>query len=158
MGVYDEFNKLSDKLDELCGKQLMTYDFDRDVYPLVLTIRPQKSQDAQMELYAQDRETCSADASLKYRFYTNGIEVKINGRLLLSDDTMKKFNSLAKKIVAAYLFGHFAEQRELEAKIAHNKRGFEDDGLEDDLEKAENDAIEGFFSNEDDEIEDGAED
>ena len=157
MGVYDEFNKLSDKLDELCGKQLMTYDFDRDVYPLVLTIRPQKSQDAQMELYAQDRETCSADASMKYRFYTNGIEVKINGRLLLSDDTMKKFNSLAKKIVAAYLFGHFAEQRELEAKIAHNKRGFEDDGLEDDLEKAENDAIEGFFSNEDDETEDGAE-
>lgn len=152
MKAYDEFNKLSDKLTELCDKQLMTYDFDRDIYPIVLTIRPQTSQGAQMEIYAQDRETSSSDASLKYRFYTNGIEVKINGRLLLPDDTMNKFKSLAKKMVAAYLFGHFAEQRELEAKIAHNKRGFEEEDASDD----DADAFEDFF-NGDDETEDGAE-
>ena len=166
MKAYAEFNNLSSKMDELCDKQLMTYDFDRSGYPIVLTIRPQKSEGAQMEMYSQDRETCSADASLKYRFYTDGIEVKITGRLLLPDDIMNKFKSLAKKMVAAYLFGAFAEQRDLEAKISHNKRGFEDEDDPDETEDAteSDDALfDGFFGDadgedaNDDETEDGAE-
>ena len=163
MKAYAEFNNLSSKMDELCDKQLMTYDFDRSGYPIVLTIRPQKSEGAQMEMYSQDRETCSADATLKYRFYTDGIEVKITGRLLLPDDIMNKFKSLAKKMVAAYLFGYFAECRERDAMIASNKRVFED---EDDTAETEDDTegnkalFEGFFGDEDandDETEDGAE-
>jgi hypothetical protein len=160
MKAYAEFNNLSSKLDELCDKQLMTYEFDRSGYPIVLTIRPQKSEGAQMEMYSQDRETCSADATLKYRFYTDGIEVKITGRLLLPDDIMNKFKSLAKKMVAAYLFGYFAECREREAMIAHNKRGFEDDGESAEAEEAPeaDDALfDGFFGGEDEENEDGAE-
>ena len=162
MKAYAEFNNLSSKMDELCDKQLMTYDFDRSGYPIVLTIRPQKSEGAQMEMFSQDRETCSADATLKYRFYTDGIEVKITGRLLLPDDIMNKFKSLAKKMVAAYLFGAFAEQRDLEAKIAHNKRGFEDEDdctETDDATEADEALFEGFFGGEDteDETEDGAE-
>ena len=163
MKAYAEFNNLSSKMDELCDKQLMTYDFDRSGYPIVLTIRPQKSEGAQMEMYSQDRETCSADASLKYRFYTDGIEVKITGRLLLPDDIMNKFKSLAKKMVAAYLFGYFAECREREAMIAHNKRGFvdEDDPAEtEDATETDDALFDGFFGGEDtsdEENEDGAE-
>lgn len=162
MKAYAEFNNLSSKMDELCDKQLMTYEFDRTGYPIVLTIRPQKSEGAQMEMYSQDRETCSADATLKYRFYTDGIEVKITGRLLLPDDIMNKFKSLAKKMVAAYLFGYFAECREREAMIAHNKRGFEDEDESAEAEDAtESDEalFDGFFGGEDtdDETEDGVE-
>lgn len=159
MKAYAEFNNLSSKLDELCDKQLMSYEFDRSGYPIVLTIRPQKSEGAQMEMYSQDRETCSADATLKYRFYTDGIEVKITGRLLLPDDTMNKFKSLAKKMVAAYLFGYFAECREREAMIASNKRGFEDEDASAENEEAteSEDAIFEDFFNGDDETEDGAE-
>lgn len=166
MNAYEEFNNLKDKMSDLCEKQGMVYDFEHDKYPIVLTIRPQRSQGAQMELFDQDRETCSADAALKYRFYTDGIEVKINGRLLLSDDAMNKFKSLAKKMVSAYLFGYFAEKRDLEAMIANNKRGFEgqDDPAEDkDTAEATGEAFEGFFDGEDaedtedEENEDGAE-
>ena len=160
MKAYAEFNNLSSKMDELCDKQLMTYEFDRSGYPIVLTIRPQKSEGAQMEMYSQDRETCSADATLKYRFYTDGIEVKITGRLLLPDDIMNKFKSLAKKMVAAYLFGYFAECREREAMIAHNKRGFvdEDESAEaEDATESDDALFDGFFGSEDDENEDGAE-
>lgn len=157
MKAYSEFNNLSSKLDDLLGKHYLTYDFDSSKYPIVLTIRPNNSQDAQMELYTQDRETCSADAALKYRFHIDGIEIKIIGRLLLADEVMNKIKSLAKKMVAAYLFGYFAERREREDMIASNKRGFEDeDGVEDASEDADS-AFEGFFDGEDEENEDGAE-
>lgn len=157
MKAYSEFNNLSSKLDELLEKQYMTYDFDASSYPIVLTIRPNTSQDAQMELYTQDQETCSVDAALKYRFHIDGIEIKIVGRLLLSDAVMNKIKNLAKKMVAAYLFGYFAEQRNREAMIASNKRWFEDeDGVEDASEDADS-AFEGFFDGEDEENEDGAE-
>lgn len=149
MKAYSEFNNLSSKLDELLEKQYMTYDFDASSYPIVLTIRPNTSQDAQMELYTQDRETCSVDAALKYRFRIDGINVKIVGRLLLSDAVMNKIKNLAKKMVAAYLFGHFAEQRNHEAMVASNKRGFEDEDADS--------TFEGFFDDEDEENEDGAE-
>lgn len=163
MKAYDEFNILSSKMDKLLKEQHMTCYFDRSGYPIVLTIRPQTAEGAQMELYAQDRETCSADASLKYRFYIEGIEVKIIGRLLLSDDVMNKIKSLAKKMVAAYLFGYFAERREREAMVANNKRGFDGEEESEGSAKDEETAFEGFFDGEDtedteeEENEDGAE-
>ena len=144
MSAYENFNDYKAKMDELCTKQLLVCNFNADRYPIVLTITPDKDPSAQMVMFSIDEGVSSADAAMEYRFNLDSIDVKINGRLCLTDEVMNKFKTLAKKMVDAYVFGYFVEQKQREALDARFN-----------YPKADSGDFEGFF--EDEETEDGAE-
>lgn len=109
MKPYSEYNNLAAKLDELLAKNLLVSTFRGQAYPITLTIGPDASPEAQMALFSTEDDASSADASVQFSFTTDGIGIRTTGRLVISDDLMSKIKSLAKKLVAAYLFGYFAE-------------------------------------------------
>lgn len=147
MSGYKNFNNLKAKMDKECSKQLLTCNFNADRYPIVLTIAPDKDPAAQMALFSVDDGASSADASLEYRFTTKGIDVRISGRLYLPEEAMNKLKNLAKKMVAAYLFDYFAEQKAKGCDTPSHD-------MEDEEPEANTEAFEDFF--EDEENRDGA--
>ena len=110
MKAYDTFNVLDAKLTKLLTGNLLVHRFYNDRYPLVLTIRPDKSPEAQMTMMEADDGGSSPDASLAFSIDAEGLRMKINGRLLIEESLMNKIKNLVKKMVAAYLFGAYAER------------------------------------------------
>lgn len=110
MKAYDTFNVLDAKLTKLLTGNLLVHRFYNDRYPLVLTVRPDRDPEAQMTMMAADDGASSPDASLVFLIAADGVRMKINGRLLIEEDLMNKIKNLVKKLVAAYLFGQFAER------------------------------------------------
>lgn len=110
MKAYDTYNTLDKKLTKLLAGDLLVHKFYNDRYPLMLTVCPDKDPEAQMTMMAADDGASSPDASLVFLIAAEGLRMKINGRLLIDEDLMNKIKNLVKKLVAAYLFGQFAER------------------------------------------------
>ena len=110
MKAFDTFHTLENKLTNLLFTNNLVHKLHFDRYPLVLVIHPDQDIEAQMEMVASDGGGSSPDASLAFSIDAEGLRMKINGRLLIEESLMNKIKNLVKKMVAAYLFGAYAER------------------------------------------------
>lgn len=110
MDFYQNVRPLEDKLAALLAGESMVHTLKAKQYPILLTISQDASPDAQMELFSTRGDGLSSrDALLQFIFKLEGLEIRTDNRLIISDDLMNKIKGFAKKIYHAYLEGYFAE-------------------------------------------------
>ena len=111
MKFYDVYASELLKLEKLLAEERMVCTFHDKSYPISLTISPDASPEAQMELFAlADDGATSRDARLTFTFPVGEIGMKISGRLIIPEALLNKIKGAAKKIHKAYLEGFFAER------------------------------------------------
>ena len=104
MDYFKEFQTQRDKLETLLDENNLLHEFATDDYPITLTIRPSAVPDAQMAMFAQATEgVSSSDARLVFQFLVDEINVRIYGRLVISDALMSKIKGQAKKMLLLWL-------------------------------------------------------
>ena len=80
------------------------HEFNTNTYPITLTVTPKAKDEEQTRLYELESGDCSSsDASLTLSFFVDNIGVRITGRLVMSEETLNKIKSAAKKLHYTYL-------------------------------------------------------
>lgn len=160
MNFYSDVKVLEDKLENLLTKNNLLYEFQTKKHPITLTIKQNRSPEAQMELYdTTDGEVSSCDAILRYSFEKmNGKpSIKTEDRLVISYDLLNKITNLAKKLYAAHTAAYYAEHRDPE-RIRLYGDPDATEGNNEDLGENAAEETEGDFSEFLDEAEEAAED
>lgn len=103
--VYSE--DIERSLAILLEKEGLTYSFHTSNYPIILSIRPGKDTASQIGLFAEEGAS-SADAEMRFIFLLEGISIRTDNRLIMSDQFMTKVKNLAKNLHYAYLQAYFA--------------------------------------------------
>lgn len=104
MDYFKTFQEQQDKLEKLLDENDLLHEFDTASYPITLTIRPNITPDAQMALFGRATEGVSSkDAALVFQFLTDEINVRVYGRLVISDALMSKIKAQAKKLLLLWL-------------------------------------------------------
>lgn len=85
------FSEQKQKLSGVCEENHMTYRFNKDTYPITLTIRPVADMDAQMDMLAnvEDKGYISPDAFITFMFMDGGITRKYGGGQFTITDTLQ---------------------------------------------------------------------
>lgn len=110
---FSEFEVQQAKLEALLDDNNLLHEFATDAYPITLTIRPNVVPDAQMAMYAQATDGMSSrDAKLVFQFLVGEINVRVYGRLIISDALMSKIKGQAKKMLLLWLQGDHAARME----------------------------------------------
>lgn len=110
MNYYASLAPLEDKLATILNDEGMVFTLKTDKYPIVLTVSPNASPAAQMDLFSADGGASSMDALMQFIFRLDGLEIRTNNRFVISDSLMSKIKGQAKKIHHAFLECFFAEQ------------------------------------------------
>lgn len=104
MNYFKAFQAQEDKLEKLLEENDLLHEFDTGSYPITLTIRPNVVPDAQMAMFAKATEGVSSrDAKLVFQFVADEINVRVYGRLVISDALMSKVKGQAKKLLLLWL-------------------------------------------------------
>ena len=91
---FSEFETQQEKLEVLLEENDLLHEFDTERYPITLTIRPNITPEAQMALFDRAAEGVSSrDAALVFQFLVAEINVRVYGRLVISDALMSKINN-----------------------------------------------------------------
>lgn len=123
---FSEFEVQQAKLEALLDDNNLLHEFATDAYPITLTIRPNVVPDAQMAMYAQATDGMSSrDAKLVFQFLVGEINVRVYGRLIISDALMSKIKGQAKKMLLLWLHGDHAARME---QLGYATQEAEDDG------------------------------
>lgn len=123
---FSEFEAQQAKLEALLDDNNLLHEFVTDAYPITLLIRPNVVPDAQMAMYAQATEGVSSrDAKLVFQFLVGEINVRVYGRLIISDALMSKIKGQAKKMLLLWLQGDHAARME---QLGYATQEAEDDG------------------------------
>lgn len=123
---FSEFEVQQAKLEALLDDNNLLHEFATDAYPITLTIRPNVVPDAQMAMYSQATEGVSSrDAKLVFQFLVGEINVRVYGRLIISDALMSKIKGQAKKMLLLWLQGDHAARIE---QLGYATQEAEDDG------------------------------
>lgn len=123
---FNEFEAQQEKLEKLLDENNLLHEFAVDDYPITLTIRPNAVPDAQMAMFAQATEGVSSkDARLVFQFLVDEINVRVYGRLIISDALMSKIKGQAKKMLLLWLQGDHAARME---QLGYATQEAEDDG------------------------------
>ena len=110
---FSEFETQQEKLEVLLEENDLLHEFDTERYPITLTIRPNITPDAQMALFDRAAEGVSSrDAALVFQFLVAEINVRVYGRLIISDALMSKIKGQAKKMLLLWLQADHATRAE----------------------------------------------
>lgn len=110
MDYYKHVRQIEVKLAETLADENMLARTSNTKYPYVLNILQDQSPEAQMELYsASDGNTSSRDAAIRFIFYLDGLVIRTDSRVIVSDAFMNKIKNQAKKLHYAWLQAYFAE-------------------------------------------------
>lgn len=107
---YANLEALENKLGETLNNEGMVFTLKTDKYPITLTISPNASPAAQMELFSVSDGSSSTDALMQFIFKLDALEIRTDNRFVISDALMSKIKGQAKKIHHAFLEGFFAER------------------------------------------------
>lgn len=107
---YANLVSLENKLGETLNNEGMVFTLKTDRYPITLTISPNASPAAQMELFSMNDGSSSTDALMQFIFKLDALEIRTDNRFVISDALMSKIKGQAKKIHHAFLEGFFAER------------------------------------------------
>ena len=118
---FSEFEAQQEKLEKLLDENNLLHEFAVDDYPITLTIRPNA---VQMAMFAQATEGVSSkDARLVFQFLVDEINVRVYGRLIISDALMSKIKGQAKKMLLLWLQAdHAARVEQSEYKPAEESQ------------------------------------
>lgn len=121
---FSEFEAQQEKLEKLLDENNLLHEFAVDDYPITLTIRPNAVPDAQMAMFAQVTDGVSSrDARLVFQFLVDEINVRVYGRLIISDALMSKIKGQAKKMLLLWLQAdHAARVEQSEYKPAEKSQ------------------------------------
>lgn len=126
MNYFKTFQDQQDKLEKLMDENDLLHEFDAEHYPITLTIRPNVTPDAQMALFGRATEGVSSrDAALVFQFLADEINVRVYGRLVISDALMSKIKGQAKKLLLLWLQADHAARME---QLGYATQEAEDDG------------------------------
>ena len=101
---FSEFETQQEKLEVLLEENDLLHEFDTERYPITLTIRPNITPEAQMALFDRAAEGVSSrDAALVFQFLVAEINVRVYGRLVISDALMSKIKRQATKMLLLWL-------------------------------------------------------
>ena len=138
MNYFDNYHSELLKLEKLLAEERMVCTFHNTSYPIMLTISPDASPEAQMELFAlADDGATSRDARLTFTFPVGEIGMKISGRFIIPEALLNKIKGAAKKIHKAYLEGFFAERMSKQSKPKEDTASPAPDDLAPDVVDAE---------------------
>lgn len=152
MNYYDGYYSELLKLEKLLAEEQMVCTFHNSSYPIMLTISPDASPEAQMELFAlADDGATSRDARLTFTFPVGEIGMKISGRLIIPEALLNKIKGAAKKIHKAYLEGFFAERMSKPTEAKAPAPDVDDDAFFEDDEDVSTSDFADFFEDDDDE-------
>lgn len=115
MNYYNDVSVLNLKLKKILTPHNLLHEFNKEKYPVTLTIKQNQTPDAQMAIYENaEGSVSSCDAVLRFIFKLEGLEVQTDSRLVISDELFNKIKNIAKKLHAAYTAAYFAERRDPE--------------------------------------------
>lgn len=110
MDYYKHVRQIEVKLAETLADENMLGRVSNTKYPYVLNILQDQSPEAQMELYStSDGNTSSRDAAIRFIFHLDGLVIRTDSRVIVSDAFMNKIKNQAKKLHYAWLQAYFAE-------------------------------------------------
>lgn len=107
MQYFSYVEDIERSLAMILEKEGLTYLFRTGNYPIILSISPRKDTVSQMGLFANE-DASSADAEMRFIFLLEGISIRTDNRLIMSDQFMTKVKNLAKKLHYAYLQAYFS--------------------------------------------------
>ena len=111
MDYYKHVRQIEVKLAETLADENMLGRVSNTKYPYVLNILQDQSPEAQMELYStSDGNTSSWDAAIRFIFHLDGLVIRTDSRVIVSDAFMNKIKNQAKKLHYAWLQAYFAER------------------------------------------------
>lgn len=123
---FSDYDAVSAKLDELLAANNLIGKFNHN-YPITLTVTPDTSPEAQMEMFDTGTDGASSrDAKLVISFPVGDIGLRVFGRLIISDALMGKIKGFAKKMHYLYLQADYAARYE-NAKLNGNAEDVHDD-------------------------------
>ena len=148
------FDGYLEKLAGVCDENNFVYTLQKDKAPIILTIKPDTSMDAQISMMEDDIGHNNRDSKIRFIFAQGKCSYKISEGFTISETTFNKLKNLAKKLQHAWLDVFFLDEME-RRKHAGEMTGAEDDsGAEDSSLDDEDDTIAGM----EDDGEDVAED
>ena len=110
---FSEFETQQEKLEVLLEENDLLHEFDTERYPITLTIRPNITPEAQMALFDRAAEGVSSrDAALVFQFLVAEINVRVYGRLVISDALMSKIKRQVTKMLLLWLQADHAARME----------------------------------------------
>lgn len=111
MDYYKHVRQIEVKLAETLADENMLGRVSNTKYPYVLNILQDQSPEEQMELYStSDGNTSSRDAAIRFIFHLDGLVIRTDSRVIVSDAFMNKIKNQAKKLHYAWLQAYFAER------------------------------------------------
>ena len=106
---FSEFETQQEKLEVLLEENDLLHEFDTERCPITLTIRPHITPEAQMALFDRAAEGVSSrDAALVFQFLVAEINVRVYGRLVISDALMSKIKRQTTKMLLLWLHADHA--------------------------------------------------
>ena len=140
MDYYKNASKIEEKLAEALTDENMILRTSSAKYPYTLNIVQDQSPGGQMMLYAtSEGDTSSRDAAIRFIFNLDGLVIRTDSRVIVSDAFMNKIKGLAKKLHYAWLQAFYAE---------HTAEVKSDDTVEDDTEEADTEDCDNVQSDE----------
>lgn len=109
MDYYKNVRILEDKLSGVLADENMLLRVNSRIYPYTINIVQDQSPEAQMYLYSTtDGNTSSHDSAIRLMFQLDGLVIRTDSRVIVSDSLMNKIKGLSKKLHYAFLQAYFA--------------------------------------------------
>ena len=110
MGHYDAAKAIQDKIEDFLDSENLVLTILDKAYPLSLIISQNRSPYAQMELQTfGDGDISATNSRLQFVFELDGLKIRTDDRLVITDAFMNKLKGLAKKWHAAFCAAFVAE-------------------------------------------------
>lgn len=91
-----------------------------------------QSPEAQMPIYEEsDGNTSSRDSAIRFIFLLDGIVIRTDNRVVVSDAFMSKIKGLAKKLHAAFCYAYFAQHIAVEIQQPNGAESPVDENAQD---------------------------
>lgn len=110
MGHYDAAKAIQDKIEDFLDSENLVLTILDKAYPLSLIISQNRSPYAQMERQTfGDGDISATNSRLQFVFELDGLKIRTDDRLVITDAFMNKLKGLAKKWHAAFCAAFVAE-------------------------------------------------
>lgn len=111
MSYFDNAKAIEGKIGTALADEGLVYTLHTKSYPAMLIISQSQSPAAQMDFLAEAEAggVSSKDSALRFIFELDGITVRTDNRLIITDAFMTKLKGLAKKWHAAFCHAYFAD-------------------------------------------------
>ena len=116
MSEISKYEAYKKKLQGLCDEHNLIFKFQKNIYPVTLTIKPTETDDAQLTLLPDMNEKeISPDAFLMFEFKDGDITYKTSKEFVISETLFNKIKNLFKNMHSCWMQHFFRDviEREL---------------------------------------------